>query len=74
MLFHQELLGDFHLLLLRVTVQPQNFHAVLQGRGNGVHHVGCGDEENLRQIVLDIEVVIDEHEILLGVEHFEQGG
>jgi len=37
-----------------------------------VHHVGGGYEEDLREVVLDVEVVIDEHEILFGIEHFEQ--
>ena len=30
LLLHQEVLGDFELLRLRVAVQPQHFHAVLQ--------------------------------------------
>ena len=72
LLFHQKLLGDLDLFQLGVAVQPQNFHAVLQCRRNGVHHVGGRDEEDLRQIVFHVEVVIDEHEVLLGVEHFEQ--
>ena len=39
-----------------------------------MHHVGGGYEEDLRKIVFDVEVVIDEHEVLLGIEHFEQRG
>ena len=74
LLLDQELLGDFDLLRLGVAVQPQHFHAVLQSRRNGVHHVRGGDEKNLREVVFDVEVVIDEHEILLGIEHFEQRG
>ena len=37
-----------------------------------MHHVGGGYEEDLREVVFDVEVVIDEHEILFGIEHFEQ--
>jgi hypothetical protein len=40
--------------------------------GTGVHHVRGGDEEHLAQIVLHVQVVIDEHEILLGIQHLEQ--
>ena len=40
--------------------------------GNGVQHVGRGDEEHLREVVVDVEVVILEGGVLLGVENFEQ--
>ena len=38
-----------------------------------MHDVGSGHEEDLREVVLHVEVVIHEHEVLFGVEHFEQG-
>ena len=53
-------------------MQAQHFHAVLQGGRNGVNHVRGGDEEDLGQVVLDVEVVVDEHEVLFRIEHFEQ--
>src|ERR1019366_6362260 len=68
----QILLGNLDFFRLGVAMQPQHFHAVLQCRRNGVQHVGSGDEENLRQVVLHIEVMIDEHEILFRIENFEQ--
>jgi hypothetical protein len=37
-----------------------------------VQHVRRGDEEHLAQVVLDVEIVIDEHVVLFGIEHFEQ--
>ena len=64
LLLHQVLARDLKLFRLGVAVQPQHFHAVLQRRGNGVQHIGRGDEENLRQVVLHVQVVIDEHEVL----------
>ena len=70
----QELLGDLDLFVLRVAVQAKDFHAVLQGGRNGVHHVGSGHEEDLGKVIFDVEVVIDEHKILFGIEHFEQRG
>ena len=53
-------------------MQPQHFHAVLQSSGNGVQHIRRSDEEHLRQIVFHVQVVIDEHEILFRIEHFQQ--
>ena len=40
--------------------------------GNGVQHVGRGDEENLREVVVHVEVVILEGGVLLGIENFKQ--
>jgi hypothetical protein len=37
-----------------------------------VNHVRGSHEEHLRKIVFDVEIVIDEHEILFRIEHFEQ--
>ncbi len=54
-------------------MQPQNFHAVLQRAGDGVEDVRRGHEEHLREVVLDIEVVVLEVGVLFGVEHLEQG-
>ena len=64
--------GDFELLLLGVALQAEDFHAVLQRGRNGVHHVGGGDEEHLREVVVHVEVVILEGGVLLGIEHFKQ--
>ena len=47
LLAHQELLGDLNFFHLGVAMQPQDFHAVLQRGGNGVQHVGRGNEEYL---------------------------
>ena len=72
MLADQEALGDLHFLELGVAGKADHFHAVLQSRRNGVQHVGGGDEENLAQIVFHVQVMIHEHEVLFGIEHFEQ--
>jgi hypothetical protein len=66
-------LGDFEFLAFGVARQPQNLETILQGRRNRVQHVRRRDKENLREIVLDVEVVILEHVILFRIEHFEQG-
>ncbi len=73
LLFDQILLGDFELFLLGVALQLQNLHAVLQGRRDGMQHVGRGHEQHLRKIVIDVEIVILEAGVLLRVKHLKQG-
>ena len=65
--------GDDHLLLLGVAFERDDLHAVAQGVGYGVEHVGGGDEQDFGKVERDIEVVVAEGGVLLGVEHFEQG-
>ena len=65
-------LGDLDLLLLGVAGELQHFHAVAQRLRNRVQHVGRADEHHVRQVVLDVEVVVEERVVLLGIEHFEQ--
>jgi hypothetical protein len=40
--------------------------------GDGVEHVGRADEHHVRQVELDVQVVIEERAVLLRIEHFEQ--
>ena len=68
----KESLGDLELLLLGVTRQLQHLHAVPEGLRNRVQHVGGTDEHHVRQVVLDVEVVVEEGAVLFGVEHFQQ--
>src|SRR6266545_3858933 len=65
-------LGDRDLLEVRVAGDPDDLHAVLQRERNAAHRVGRADEHRLRQVVIEIEIVIVEGEVLLGVEHLEQ--
>src|SRR3712207_7471269 len=37
-----------------------------------VQHVGRADEHHVREVVLDVEVVVEKRVVLLGIEHFEQ--
>ena len=74
LLLDEILLGDLELFVLGVAVQAEDLHAVLQRAGDGVEDVGGGDEEDLREVVFDVEVVVLEAGVLLGVEDFEQGG
>ena len=72
LLFEQVVAGDFELFQLGVAVQAQDFHAVLERGRDGVEDVGGGDEEDFGEIVVDVEVVVLEGGVLLGVEDFEE--
>src|ERR1700747_1728788 len=73
LLGNQEALRDLMLFLLGVARDAQDFHAVLQWLRNGVQHVGGADEHDLRKIVFDVEIMVGEGVVELGVEHFHQG-
>src|SRR5690606_31542343 len=71
---HQMPLGDLQLLLLRISAQLNDLHAVAQRRRNGVHPIGGGDEENVGKVEGSVEVVVAKAVVLLGVQHFQKGG
>ena len=66
-------LGDLDLLLLAVAGQPQNLHAVQQRPRDRVERVRRRDEEHLRQIERQIEIVVAERVVLRRVEDLQQG-
>ncbi len=68
----EEALGDLDLLLLGVAGELQDFHAVAERLGHRVQHVGRADEHHVRQVVLDVQVVVEEGVVLLGVEDLEE--
>ena len=65
--------GDNNLFLLGVALEWDDLHAVAEGVGDGIEHVGGGDEEDLGEVKRDVEVVVAEGGVLLGVEDFEEG-
>ena len=67
----QVLARDRHLLVLGVAGQPDDLHAVHQ-RLRHAQRVRRGDEHHVRQVVVDLEVMVVEGRVLLGVEHLEQ--
>ena len=69
---HKVAFGNFYLLFGDVTAHLDKFHTVEQWARNGVEVVGGGDEKHTREIEINIEIVVVEGVILLGVEHFEQ--
>ena len=64
--------GDEDLLVLGVAVEAHELHAVEQRAGDGVDHVGGGDEDHVGQVEVDLEVVVAEGVVLGRVEHLEQ--
>src|SRR6266702_3266507 len=69
----QVVAGDRDLLLLGVAVQPDDLHTVQQWLRDRLDDVGGGDEQHVRQVQLDLEVVVAERVVLRRVEHLEQG-
>ena len=68
----QVLARDLDLLVLGVAGDPDDLHAVHQRRRN-VERIRRGDEHHVGEIVVDLEIVVVEGGVLLGVEHLEQG-
>jgi len=64
---------DVALLILGVARDADHFHAVEQRRGN-VQAVRRAHEHHLRQIEIDLEIVVVEGAVLFGIEHLEQRG
>jgi len=64
------LLGDLDLLILGVAGDAMiSMRSISAG---GMLSVLRGDEHHARQVVIDLEVVVVEGRVLLGVEHLEQ--
>ena len=68
----QVALGDEDLLVLGVAVEADELHAVEQRRRDGVGDVGRGDEDDVAEVEVDLEVVVAERVVLCRVEHLEQ--
>ena len=72
LLGHEVALGDVQLLELRVTRDADDLHPILQRARDPLETVRRGDEHHLREIVVDVEVVVVERPVLLRVEHLEE--
>ena len=65
--------GDRDLLRDGVAVEADDLHAVQERAGDRLRDVGGRDEQDLREVELDVEVVVAERVVLRRVEHLEQG-
>ena len=54
-----------------VTSQANNLHPVLEWAGDWVELVGGGDEHCLGQVKGDIQIMILEGKVLLGIQYFQ---
>lgn len=71
---YEVLLSDVKLLLRCVAGKLDDFHSVQKRARNGVGCV-CGDyEQHVGHIEREIEVMVSEGGVLLGIEHFQKGG
>ena len=66
------LLGDQDLLFLAVPGELDHLHPVEQGGGDRLQHVRGGDEHDLGEVEVDVEVVVAERGVLLRVEDLQE--
>jgi hypothetical protein len=66
-------LRDLDLLIFGVAREPDDLHAVHERRWN-IERIRRGHEHHVREIVVDLEIVIVERSVLLGVQNLEQSG
>src|SRR6185312_511936 len=62
---------DLDLFVLGVAGETDDLHAIHQ-RLRHAQRVGRGDEHHVRQIVIDLDIMVVEGRVLLGVENLEQ--
>ena len=73
LLLDQVVGGDLQLLFFGVAGDFEHFHPIPQCSRHRIEDVGGRDEQHLGQIERDVEVVIAERVVLLGIEDFEEG-
>src|SRR3546814_20511160 len=66
-----DLLGDLDLLVLGIAFEPDDLHAVEQ-RLRQVERVRGGDEHDVAEVDVDLQIMVLELAILFGVENLEQ--
>ena len=63
--------SDLDLLILGVAGDADDLHAVHQ-RLRHVQAVGGGDEHHVRKIEIDLQIVVVEGRVLLGIQNLQQ--
>src|SRR5262249_23072601 len=66
-------LGDAELFELGIAVELHDFHAVAQWLRDGFQLVGGGNEHDIAQVKIDVQIVITEGVVLRWIQDFEQG-
>ena len=72
LLGQQVALGNVELLGAGIAGQLDHIHTVIEGAGDGRGIVGRCDKQHLAQIERDIQIVVLEGAVLLGVQHLKQ--
>src|SRR5215207_5514789 len=73
LLWQQVLPADLDLFLFAVARNLDDFHAVAQRTRHRGHAVRRGEKENMREVIRQVEKMIDEGPVLLRIEHFQHG-
>ncbi len=68
----QVALGNGKFFFGDVAGQADHFHTVEQRPGNRIQGVGGTHEQHLGQVQAQVEVVVEEVDVLLGIEGFQQ--
>ncbi len=63
---------DGHLFARDVAGQVDALHAVEERPGDGIELVGGAHEQHLGQIERQVQVMVEEIGVLLGIQHFEE--
>src|SRR5690606_997373 len=71
---NEVLFGNLYFLLRRVSIDLNDLHPVQQGGLNGRKRIGRSDKHDLREVVLQLEVVVVKGRILLRVQYLQQRG
>ena len=64
--------GNLDFFLHQVAREFNKLHAVEQRRIDSSGSVGGGYEQHIRQVIVNVDVIVVEGGILLGIKHFEQ--
>lgn len=64
--------GYLHFLLGDISAELNDLHTVEERPRNGVEVVGGGNEHHVREVVVDVEIVVVERLVLFGVEDLEE--
>ena len=74
LLGHKVLLGDGELLEFGVSGNRDHLHAILQRHRDALQVIRGGDEHDVGQIIVEVQIVVTEGVVLFGIQNFEQGG
>ena len=72
LLGNQIVLRDLELLFGQIAGHVDHLHAVLQGRLDGGDAVRRRDEQDVRQIIVDVQIIVVEGAVLLRIQGLEQ--